>query len=286
MGNTPQLPLFYNNPTPLQTDKHLHLSLRKNFGFFFAKGVNAVPINLVEMPQVCHFYPIAFSPDGNGSPVAILGLRDNENLYLTEDGGWLEDTYIPAYVRRYPFIFSEHPHSEQLTLCVDMDPRVIVEHESQPFFNPDGTPSDLSRNALEFCESYHAAASQTINFSKRLVDLDLLVDRAARIEVFGGRVINFSGFRIIDESRLARLEDAAHLSLREEGLLPFIYAHLFSGTQWQRLSKMLSTKLSKERGEPFFNTIVDDKIGAQPAAQTGYMAATPIATAFRHLKQR
>ncbi|MBI2235264.1 MAG: SapC family protein, partial [Micavibrio aeruginosavorus] len=94
------MPLFYTNPAPLDARKHANLSLKKNFGLSFTKTVNAVPINMIEMPQVCHFYPIAFSPDGNATPVALMGLRDNENLYVDEKGEWLEDAYIPAYIRR------------------------------------------------------------------------------------------------------------------------------------------------------------------------------------------
>ena len=71
------LPLFYTKPTPLDAKAHANLSLRKNFGFSFTENVNAVPVNLIEMPQICHFYPIAFGPDENATPVAILGLRDN-----------------------------------------------------------------------------------------------------------------------------------------------------------------------------------------------------------------
>ncbi|HOO81716.1 MAG TPA: SapC family protein, partial [Alphaproteobacteria bacterium] len=63
------MPLFYSNPVPLDAKAHADLALKQNFGFGFTEGVNAVPLNLIEMPQVCHYYPIAFSPDGNATPV-------------------------------------------------------------------------------------------------------------------------------------------------------------------------------------------------------------------------
>ena len=111
------MPLFYSNPQPLDKEKHVKLGLDEDFTLSFAKHVNAVPVNLIEMPQVCHAFPIAFSPDGNATPVAILGLRDNENLFVEDDGKWADGVYIPSYIRRYPFIFSEMPDSDQLTLC-------------------------------------------------------------------------------------------------------------------------------------------------------------------------
>ncbi len=238
-----QFPLFYKNPTPLDANRHGKLGLKKNFGLGFTRDVNAVPINLIEMPQVCHFYPIAFSPDENATPVAILGLRDNENLYLNDKNEWMSDSYIPAYIRRYPFIFSEMPDSDQLTLCVDADNSTVEEGGDQLFFEADGQPTTLAKNALEFCKSYHAAARQTIEFSRALQDSGLLVTRQAEISIQSGRKINFSGFRIIDEKKLAEMDDRTFLEWRNKGWLPFIYAHLFSGIQWQTLTRLLNERV-------------------------------------------
>jgi hypothetical protein len=243
--NQAPLPLFYKNPAPLDAKEHAALGLKDNFGFSFTEGINAVPINLVEMPQVCHFYPIAFSPDDNATPVAILGLRDQENLFLHDDGTWEKNMYIPAYIRRYPFIFSEIPDSDQLTLCVDMDDKIVSEGNEQKFFNDDGKPSPLADNALEFCKSYHGAAQQTIQFSKALSDSGILVEREAQINVGNKSRINFSGFKIIDEAKLAEMDDNTFLDWRKKGWLPFLYAHLFSGAQWQRLSAILSERMDE-----------------------------------------
>lgn len=237
-----KLPLFYNDPIPLDKQKHADLALKKGFTFSFTKEINAVPVNMIEMPQICHYYPIAFSPDASATPVAILGLRDNENLFVNENGEWAEQAYIPAYIRRYPFIFSEIPGSDQLTLCVDMNDEFIAEDGEQKFFE-DGEPSQMSKNALEFCKSYHAAAQQTVEFGKELAALDILVDREAKINVGNKAKINFSGFKIIDEKKLADIPDEKFLEWRQKGWLPFIYAHLFSGGQWQRLTRLLGDKM-------------------------------------------
>ncbi|MGB4058099.1 MAG: SapC family protein [Alphaproteobacteria bacterium] len=241
------MPIFYKNPLPLDAKAHAHMSLRKNFGFGFTKDTNAIPINLIEMPQICHSYPIAFGPDENATPVAVLGLRDNENLfYDAKTGLWEEATYIPAYIRRYPFILSEMPGNDQLALCIDADDSIIEKGDSQPFFGADGKPSALCSNALEFCKSYHAAAKQTQAFGKMLAQSGLLVQREAQITVAGNKRIKFSGFRIIDEQKLAKMDDKTFLEWRTRGWLPYLYAHLFSGAQWQRLTWLLNQRLEKE----------------------------------------
>jgi len=246
-GQNTQMPLFYKAPIPLDSKEHSDLGLKKDFGLKFTNGVNAVPINMIEMPQICHFYPIGFAPDASATPVAIIGLRDNENLFLDDNDRWVENTYIPAYIRRYPFIFSEIPGKDQLSLCIDLDKDVVESKGEQPFFEDDGKPTQLSQNALEFCKSYHAAAQQTIEFGKALHDADLLVERQAEINVGDGKRINFAGFRIIDEDKLSKLDDKLFIEWRKKGWLPFLYAHLFSGAQWQRLTQLMNDKIKNEK---------------------------------------
>ena len=178
------------------------------------------------------------------TPVAILGLRDRENLFINARGEWQSDTYIPAYIRRYPFIFSETPGDDQLMLCIDNDSSVINEQAEQKFFEANGTPSPLAQNALEFCKSYHAAAQQTAEFSQALGKSGLLVTRQAELNVADGQRIQFSGFRVVDEQKLGDWPDAEFLEWRRRGWLPFLYAHLFSGAQWSRLSNLLRAKIA------------------------------------------
>lgn len=165
---TENLPLFYTKPEPLEATRHKGLALKKDFGLGFAKGANAVPINMIEFPQICHFYPIAFAPDANASPVAILGLRDGENLFLNTKGEWLSDTYIPAYLRRYPFIFSEQSGGDQLTLCIDAVDSVVEKNGEQKFFDDSGKRPCFPRTPSNFVSPITQLPDKRSNSAKTL----------------------------------------------------------------------------------------------------------------------
>jgi hypothetical protein len=243
-GGAGQMPLFYTQPALLDSRKHSGLSLKKDIGFGFTDKVNAVPINVIEFPQIAHFYPIAFSTDGTATPVAILGVRNDENLFVNKDGSWREDTYIPAYIRRYPFIFTEMENGERLSLCIDERDDLFIRDDSNPFFDKEGKPAELCQNAMEFCKSYHAAAQQTLEFSKALAASNLLVDRQAEINVDGNQKISFSGFQIVDEKALNEMNEKMFIEWRNQGWLAALYAHLFSGMHWANLTKLINEKMS------------------------------------------
>lgn len=243
--DTSKLPLFYKNPVLLDGQKHKDMSLVKNIGWGFTEKTNATPLNMVEMPQAAHFYPIAFSNDGAATPVAIMGVRNDENLFVNDKGEWKADTYIPSYIRRYPFILTEVNNGEALSLCIDEVDGVISNDNKNPLFDKDMKPTELANNAMEFCKSYHAASQQTLEFSKALAESGLLVERTAELMIKGGQKINFSGFAIIDEEKFNKMDDKTFNEWRAKGWIGAIYAHLFSGMNWNRITKLLGERVEK-----------------------------------------
>lgn len=243
----PGLPLFYKSPAILDAERHKDKSLKKNFGPGFAKEANAVPLNMIEMPQAAPFYPIVFTGGETATPVAILGLRDHENLFINTRDEWLQDSYIPAYIRRYPFILVQSEDGERFTLCIDEVDDIVLDDKSQPFFE-DGQPSNLTKNAIEFCKSYQTAATQTEEFSKAVHDAGILADRRADANLADEQRVSLSGFRVIDEEKFAQLDDKTFLEWRKKGWLPFIYAHLLSNVNWQRLRNLLNERMSADTG--------------------------------------
>jgi len=235
-GSNPALPLFYSNPVPVSFERHKDQRLLQRADAGFARTTNAVPINLEEFAQVARHYPIAFVNGKTPFPVAILGVRSGENLFIGEDGRWAEGVYIPAYVRRYPFILSAEEGSDTFTLCIDEAEGVLGESEGISFFEEDGKPSEQAKAALSFCQAYHNAVRPTEEFAAALADKGLLIERQANVAKKDGQKFNLSGFHVVDAEKLAKLEKDDVDAWWRKGWLQAVTAHQISMLNWGTLA--------------------------------------------------
>ena len=188
----PGLPLFYREPRPLDISRHGGKSLKMTRDLSFAAPSNSVPITIDEFVVSARHYPIVFTPDQPTAPVAVLGLRRAENLFIDSSGGWADGLYIPGYVRRYPFIFIEHPDTKQFALCIDEASDLLEDGDARPLFE-NQEPSPITKRALEFCTAYHRQFSGTRRFTDALEEADLLIERTANITVPGGQQLGLQG---------------------------------------------------------------------------------------------
>lgn len=223
-----QLPLFYKSLIPLTSTEHLNFGIQTNFGQAFAHEVNAVPITVDEFAAAQRYYPIVFAPgpDG-GTPLVLLGLREGENLFCDKEGKWNPATYVPAYVRRYPFLLAKlAPDAEELSLCFDDQSGVVIAGGEGKLF--EGTePSDVTKNILSFCEQFEHAVQRTRQFMQDINELDLLVDAEATINE-GAQPIVFRGFHMIAEDKVQNMHGDKARKLVKSGGMGLIYAHFFS----------------------------------------------------------
>jgi hypothetical protein len=232
------LPLFYTNPQPLEPGRHSKAGLSPKTDFGFTRTTNAVAITASEFSTAAFNYPIVFSMNTPVVPFAVLGMRDNENLFVRADGTWREDAYIPAYVRRYPFIFTEVPNSDRLVLCVDEGAAQYEAVSSQPFF-VDGKPSDNLQRALQFSEIFHGQLEETRRFCAWLDENKMLEEKMARVDLTNGQSYSMRGFRLISSEKMNILTDAQILELHRKGWLALMYFHLQSLQHWPNLSRMI-----------------------------------------------
>lgn len=233
------LPMFYNSPEAVSLERHGKTGLVQGADFGFASSAMVVPLMAQEMPAAMRSYPIVFSgPDF--MPMMVTGVRDGENLFIDAKGRWTEPHYVPAYVRRYPFILAGDETDERLALCVENDPARVVslnaktKKTAKPFFE-DGEQGEAIRSALAFCEQYQGMFIKTRNTMKVIADSGLLAERTSKLTLADGQVFNITGFHLVDEARLLSMSDEDFLKLRKADALAVIYCHLASMNSWNAL---------------------------------------------------
>jgi hypothetical protein len=241
MPTTTQFPILYQRPRALRADAHAKLSLSRTPDYSFAAGVNSVPLLATEMTAACRCYPILFVAADLPLPVALLGLRTDENLLVGQDGSWVEGAYIPAYIRRYPFIFLESEDKSELTLCIDEAAPALVSGGDNLFF-ADGKPTAMTTQALSFCQDFQSHYNATAEFARALAAADLLVDNRADISLKNGETLSLSGFKVIDEARFNRLPEEEFLRWRARGWLHIVSCHFISIGSWAGLVERLAMR--------------------------------------------
>jgi len=226
-----QSPIFYRQPEPLDVRRHKTMGLNDASDYGFARGANAIPVHVGEFALVARDYPIVFVGGDNPMPVAIVGIRQNENLFVDANGGWAAGRYIPAYVRRYPFLFLRNETENQLILCFDRASSRVAEGAQNPFFEGDD-PSEFTQKALEFTTNVQQQFSATERFMEMLKDRGLLVTQQRNFSLFTGEQRALTDFQAVDEARFNELDDEAFLALRKTGAVGAIYCHLVSLNSW------------------------------------------------------
>jgi hypothetical protein len=235
--------LFYERVVPLNDTLHKKLRLTPLTTYGFSREVNSVPIVLAELAEVVKEYPIGFvkSAEGGNLPVALLGLRKKENLFVDIEDHW-DAYYIPAFVRRYPFVPANGPNG-QLLVCIDADADCLRSNEGQALFSG-GNPAPVLEHALSYLSDFHASGLAAAATCRRLAEYGLFREVGTLAQVPGGECFQLSGLQVIDEDKLRALDAAAVYELFRHGDMTLIYAHLLSMGNMQRLVERLSKRLS------------------------------------------
>jgi hypothetical protein len=197
--------LFYDKVVPVSPSQHGNLCIERA-DFSFAAKVNSVPLMAVEIPLAAREYTIVFAGSEEAvTPVVVLGFADAQNLYLDENKAWKAD-YIPAFVRRYPFVFAQNEDATQFTLCVDEDwAGCNRDGRGQRLFDDQGGQTEYLQNMLKFLSDYQNQFIRTQAFCKKLKDLNLLEPMQAQITLPGGEKRALGGFLGASRARVKTL---------------------------------------------------------------------------------
>lgn len=221
--------LIYETAVPVSSGRHGKAHIEPGRGYGFARKINSVPLTAVEFPLAAAEYAIVFAQSGaDVIPVVILGARAGENLYVKEDDGW-NARYIPAFIRRYPFVFAAKDEGKSFTLCVDEAFQGLnFQGRGQALFDEQGQKTAYVENVLRFLQEYTAQFMRTQAFCKKLAELKLLEPMQAQFTLKDGKKMSLTGFHAVDRKALKALpaETLAQLASTDE--LELIYLHLQS----------------------------------------------------------
>jgi hypothetical protein len=240
-GATPAYPLFYKDPVLLQSALHRSVGLLPPKGFGFARQATSIPLCTSEFVAAHLHYPIAFAEDDSTAmPMVLTGLERDENLFVERDNGWSTGAYVPAYLRRYPFIVMENPDKAQRMLMVDQASdrfltAVPAKSNAVRFFDEKGQPTPAAREAAVFCETYLADHNATLAFGKALKVAKILVLNQANITFADGRLHTVNGFLVVDEKAFRALPAEIVIDWHKRGWLDLVIMHLASQINWRGL---------------------------------------------------
>jgi hypothetical protein len=221
--------LIYETAVPVSSERHRNSSIEADKGYGFARKIPSVPLTAVEFPLAAAEYAIVFAQNGKEVvPVTILGTRAGENLYVKDDGSW-NARYIPAFVRRYPFVFSTRDDGKAFMLCVD-EAFEGLNHEGrgQRLFDDEGKQTTYVDTVVRFLQEYRAQFMRTQAFCKKLAELELLQPIQAQFTLGGGQKMSLSGFHAVDRKKLKALPAETLSQLAGTDELELIYLHLQS----------------------------------------------------------
>ncbi|KHS46608.1 SapC family protein [Novosphingobium subterraneum] len=232
MASAPQanLPMFYNDLMPLNSRDHATWKAKNADAAPWLIGQHAIPLTAEEFPQAARHYPIIFASGDNPVPLALMGLNEGVNVFVDDEGKVTQPIYIPAYVRRYPFLLAKlNPNSEELSLCFDPSANLLGDSvEGQDLFT-DGQPSEATQAALGFCEQFEQAGQRTQAFIDELKKHDLLMEGEVAIQQQGNdQPFVYRGFQMVNQEKLRDVRGDVLRGWAQSGLLPLLYAHLFS----------------------------------------------------------
>ena len=227
--------LIYENVVPLSRARHGGWSVEVA-DYSFSRKVNSVPLMAVEFPQAAAEYPIVFSgTEETVMPVVVLGLLGTENTFVGADGRW-QGRYVPAFVRRYPFVFASSDDGKSFTLCIDESFGGFNQAgRGERLFDDAGGPTPYVSNVLKFLQEYQSQFRRTEAYCRKVKGHALLEPMQAQVTLPSGAKSSVVGFSGVSRAKLKALAGDALADLAKTDELELTYLQLQSMRNFPRI---------------------------------------------------
>ncbi len=256
---------MYQKPVVLNSEAHRNIKLAPVTSYAFGANMNAVILAGQEILEAAKDYPVVFAKTESGetSLLAILGIRNGQNLFVDENGKWEEDRYIPAFFRRYPFIVTELPGAAegQLSVCVDSGYEGYDAPAGMQLFDDQGNQTEDMKRAVQFLTDFQNQHQRTRAMIKLLQEYNLFKDVSANITLPDGEKIGFGNLMMVDEEAMLKLDDEKIVALVRSGGLAWIYAHLVSISNFRDLMNHAAKRPNPAKApaaSPTFSDLADE----------------------------
>jgi len=232
--------LFYTNPEPLDAQRHAKLGMNNSDNpYSFAANQHFIPLHVGEFGPAAVHYPIVFVGDER-TPIAVMGVRQGENLFVAADGTYRLGVYVPSFIRRYPFVGARDDQAQRMVICIDRDSKLWTENNPDVKLFENGEPSEFTKNCIEFCSQFDRDRAITESFIKLLTDLDLFIPQQTNFtprnpDGTNGDPVLVAEYFAVSTEKLNALPAEKLAELRTNGALAQIYAHLTSQFGWDRV---------------------------------------------------
>ena len=247
---------FYRKVVALNSDVHRNLKFAAGeTDFSFARDTTAVLLGGVEFAEASREYPIVFirGKDKQMRPVALLGVRKEENLFVDEQGKW-DARYIPAFVRRYPFVMADGGANGQLVVCIDESCAALNAEQGDLLINAEGKLEPRMKEVMQFLENFQREFARTELITKQLDELGLFVQQGARFDTKSGETYQLNDFYLIDEKKFGLIADDKLPQLFRSGALGLSYLHLASLGNMRKLLDRVARPAKQGQNAPAANT--------------------------------
>ena len=225
---------LYDKPALLTKEDHGGLGLSQpERPYDFVRDVKGLPIVTSEVQTAQKFYPVIFSDIDNPVLLAIVGIIDDVNLFVDDDGRWDRGGYVPSYVRCHPFALASRGEGEYAVMIDESSPEISKDPQI-PFFDGEDM-NEAIQSRLDLCGQFNMEQQRSREFCERVRDLGLLNGQRVTQTNADGTETKIADYLTVDANKLKDLDTDTLQQLHQDGSLAAIYGQLFSLENWNRL---------------------------------------------------
>ncbi len=227
-----------NNLTALNNVKHGKVKIKSSTDYSRYKDQHLIPVVAQDFARLPSEFPIIFvknAETGQFMPAAMMGLKQGVNLYC-QNKEW-HCSVAPLSFTNAPFsLIQDDEKNSKVIVGINEASDLVNEQEGNALFNEQGEQTDYLKYRYETLTKVVESNHQMQAITAQLEKMKLLFPTQLKVNLDSEEgPYQINGVYVIDERALNELPAEDFDMLRKKGLLPLIYAQLFSMQQISRL---------------------------------------------------